>query len=143
MNYHELQRFSSIQGVLNNKLKCREATSILGISFRHLSRILYAVAEPHPSPNHAAHQIVMRNGKVTAMIDAKLQMLEFGIGINDAINGVWLPRSSAYKDHYTTPKAPPHSRIHGTNYQNWIGTLGRIRHSENVFKSTLLNCLTA
>ncbi|HCE3433064.1 TPA: hypothetical protein NG611_003752 [Vibrio parahaemolyticus] len=26
----------------------------------------------------------------------------------------------------------------GTNYQNWIGTLGRIRHSENVFKSTLL-----
>lgn len=46
----------------------------------------------------------MGNGKVTAMIDAKLQMFEFGIGINDAINGVWLPRSSAYKDHYTTPK---------------------------------------
>ncbi len=45
MNYHELQRFSIIQDVLNNKLKCREATSI------------------------------------------------------------------AYKDHYTTPKAPPHSRI--------------------------------
>ncbi|HHX8442856.1 TPA: hypothetical protein ACVO0G_004276 [Vibrio diabolicus] len=38
------------------------------------------------------------------MIDAKLQMFEFGIGINDAINGVWLHRSSAYKDHYTTPK---------------------------------------
>jgi hypothetical protein len=72
------------------------------------------------------------------MIDAKLQMFEFGIGINDAINGVWLPRSTAYKDHYTTPKAPPHSRIHGTNYQNWIGMLGRIRHSEKIFKSTLL-----
>ncbi|PNP21751.1 hypothetical protein AL471_013240 [Vibrio alginolyticus] len=61
MNYHELHRFSIIQDVLNNKLKCREATSILGISYRHLSRILYAVAEPQPSPNHAAHQIVMGN----------------------------------------------------------------------------------
>lgn len=39
MNYHELHRFSIIQDVLNNKLKCREATSILGISYRHLSRI--------------------------------------------------------------------------------------------------------
>lgn len=65
-------------------------------------------------------------------------MFELGIGINDAINSVWLARSSAYKDHYTTPKAPTHSRTHGTNYQNWIGTLGIIRHSEDVFKSALL-----
>ena len=36
MNDHELQRFSIIQDVLNNKLKHRDAISILGISYRHL-----------------------------------------------------------------------------------------------------------
>ncbi|MHA2765299.1 helix-turn-helix domain-containing protein [Vibrio harveyi] len=45
MNDHELQRFSIIQDVLNNKLKRRDATSILGISYRHLSRILKAFKE--------------------------------------------------------------------------------------------------
>ncbi|HHI5546324.1 TPA: AHH domain-containing protein [Vibrio parahaemolyticus] len=132
--YEELQQYRT-----NNKTKDE---SQLSKENHHptntLVKNLYAIAEPQPSPNHAAHHIVMGNGRVTAMIDAKLQMFEFGIGINDAINGVWLPRSTLYKDHYTTPKAPPHSRIHGTNYQNWIGTLGRIRHSEKVFKTTLL-----
>ncbi|CAE6925084.1 Helix-turn-helix domain [Vibrio sp. B1REV9] len=45
MNDHELQRFSIIQDVLNNKLKRRDATSILGISYRHLSRILKTFKE--------------------------------------------------------------------------------------------------
>ncbi len=45
MNDHELQRFSIIQDVLNNKLKRRDAISILGISYRHLSRILKAFKE--------------------------------------------------------------------------------------------------
>lgn len=37
--------FSIIQDVLNNKLKRRDATPILGISYRHLSRILKAFKE--------------------------------------------------------------------------------------------------
>lgn len=45
MNDNELQRFSLIQDVLNNKLKRRDATSILGISYRHLSRLLKAFKE--------------------------------------------------------------------------------------------------
>ncbi|ARR44500.1 hypothetical protein CAY59_09150 [Vibrio campbellii] len=45
MNDHELQRFSIIQDVLSNKLKRRDAISILGISYRHLSRILKAFKE--------------------------------------------------------------------------------------------------
>lgn len=45
MNDHELQRFSIIQDLLNNKLKRRDAISILGISYRHLSRILKAFKE--------------------------------------------------------------------------------------------------
>ncbi|MDC5706390.1 helix-turn-helix domain-containing protein [Vibrio europaeus] len=45
MNDHELQRFAIIQDVLNNKLKRRDATPILGLSYRHLSRMLKAFKE--------------------------------------------------------------------------------------------------
>ncbi|WP_413113975.1 AHH domain-containing protein [Thaumasiovibrio sp. DFM-14] len=98
---------------------------------------LYAIAEPQPSPTHAAHHIVMGNGKVRAMIDARMQMFMYGIGINDSINGIWLPRSTAYKGHYTTPKAPTHSCIHGENYQRWVGILANIRNNEKRFKTKL------
>lgn len=102
-----------------------------------LVRNLYAIAEPQPSQNHSAHHIVLGNGKVPRLIDARLQMFLYGIGINDAINGIWLPRSSAFKGHYTTPKAPPHSRIHGENYQAWVGMLARIQNNEAAFKVKL------
>ncbi|BCL73842.1 hypothetical protein TUMSATVNIG1_58280 (plasmid) [Vibrio nigripulchritudo] len=103
---------------------------------------LYAIAEPKPSPNHAAHHIVMGNGQVRAMINARLQMFMYGIGINDSINGIWLPRSTAYKGHYTTPKAPIHSRIHGQNYQRWVGKLADIRNNESAFKAKLVSIKT-
>ena len=45
MNDHELQRFSIIQDVLNNKLKLRNATYILGISYQHWSRLLKVFKE--------------------------------------------------------------------------------------------------
>lgn len=99
---------------------------------------LYAVAEPQPSPNHAAHHIVMGNGSVRAMTNARLQMFMYGIGINDSMNGIWLPRSTAYKGHYTTPKAPTHSRIHGNNYQRWVGKLADIRNNESAFRARLV-----
>ncbi|HHG3448755.1 TPA: AHH domain-containing protein [Vibrio parahaemolyticus] len=103
-----------------------------------LASNLYAIAEPKPSPNHAAHHIIMGNGRVRAMTNARLQMFMYGIGINDSINGIWLPRSTAYKGHYTTPKAPMHSRIHGDNYQRWVGRLAVIRNNESAFRARLV-----
>ncbi|MCG3726300.1 AHH domain-containing protein [Vibrio cincinnatiensis] len=102
-----------------------------------LSKNLYAVAESQPSPNHAVHHIIMGKGRHPITIEARLTMFEYGIGINDAINGVWLPRSSAYAGHYTTPKAPPHSRIHRYNYEIWVGRLARIKNNEAGFKIRL------
>ncbi|EIO4079099.1 hypothetical protein D8T49_22560 [Vibrio vulnificus] len=103
---------------------------------------LYAIAEPQPSPNHTAHHIVMGNGRVRAMVNARLQMFMYGIGINDSMNGIWLPRSMAYSGHYTTPKAPPHSRIHGNNYQIWVGKLADIRNNESAFRARLARIKT-
>ncbi len=45
MNDQELQRFSVIQDVLGKKLKRQDASVILGISYRHLSRLLKAFKE--------------------------------------------------------------------------------------------------
>ncbi|BCL71828.1 hypothetical protein TUMSATVNIG1_37950 [Vibrio nigripulchritudo] len=99
----------------------------------NLSNFLYAVGEPKPSNNHHPHHIIMGNGK-SRMMRVRLQMHRYGIGINDPINGVWLPRSSAFKGHFTTPKAPPHSRIHTYNYETWISeNLAHVRRNEAVF----------
>ncbi|MGF1725667.1 hypothetical protein [Photobacterium nomapromontoriensis] len=62
-----------------------------------------------------------------SLMRARLQMHIYGLGINDPLNGVWLPRSKAYEGHFTTPKAPPHSRIHRYNYEMWVGQLAQVR----------------
>lgn len=98
---------------------------------------LYAVAEPQPSKNHHPHHIVMGKGNAR-MMRTRLQMHLYGIGINDPVNGIWLPRSTAFEGHFTTPKAPPHSRIHSHNYQTWISdSLVNIRKSETQFVNKL------
>lgn len=89
-----------------------------------LSRHLTAVAEPKPSLDHDAHHIVMGKGRWLAsqMMRARLNLHLNGIGINDPINGVWLPRDKASKGHWATPNSPAHKEIHRYNYESWIST---------------------
>ncbi|AWF82575.1 hypothetical protein BTJ40_18155 [Microbulbifer sp. A4B17] len=51
---------------------------------------------------------------------ARLNLHAHGVGINDPVNGVWLPRKYEYKGHWATPKAPAHKEIHRYNYETWI-----------------------
>ncbi|WP_425580435.1 AHH domain-containing protein [Streptosporangium amethystogenes] len=47
---------------------------------------------PKPGTPHSPHHIVAGNSPKTA--PARTVLDKFGIGVNDAENGVWLPRSS-------------------------------------------------
>lgn len=89
-----------------------------------LSRNLTAVAEPRPSVDHDAHHIVMGKGRWLAsqMMRARLNLHLHGIGINDPVNGVWLPRDKASAGHWATPNSPAHKDIHRYNYESWISS---------------------
>lgn len=87
-----------------------------------LARNLTAAAEPKPSLDHDPHHIVMGSGRwqKLQMMRARLALHIHGIGINDPINGVWLPRNKDDKGHWATPEAPAHKEIHRFNYETWI-----------------------
>lgn len=86
---------------------------------------LTAICEPKPSKNHDAHHIIPGKGQYqqARIRRARLNLHLHGIGINDPINGVWLPRTKADKGHWATPKAPAHGEIHRFNYETWIADL--------------------
>ncbi len=90
-----------------------------------LARNLTAVAEPKPSPDHEAHHIVLGKGRwqKMRMMAARLTLHMHGIGINDPVNGVWLPGKKSDKGHWATPSAPAHREIHRYNYETWIANM--------------------
>ncbi len=107
---------------------------------KKLANNLRAVNEPKPSLNHDPHHIIMGKGRWQAMqmMNARLTLHIHGIGINDPINGVWLPRNKKDKGHLTTPKAPAHKVIHRFNYETWISyNLGSVDIPEHVFRNRL------
>lgn len=87
-----------------------------------LSKNLTAIAEPKPSQDHDAHHIVMGKGRwlKSEMMRARLSLHLHGIGVNDPINGVWLPRDRESKGHWATPNSPAHKEIHRYNYERWV-----------------------
>lgn len=87
-----------------------------------LAKNLAAVDEPRPSPDHVAHHIIPGKGRwlQAAILDVRLTLHEFGIGINDPMNGIYLPDKKEHRNHCTTPKAPVHKELHCWNYENWI-----------------------
>lgn len=87
-----------------------------------LARHLTAVGEPKPSLDHDPHHIIMGRGRWQSleMMRVRLALHMHRIGINDPVNGVWLPRTKADKGHWATPASPAHKEIHRFNYETWI-----------------------
>lgn len=73
-----------------------------------------------PSKSFTAHHIVEGKGKLPITADVRLTLFMHDVRINDPDNGVWMPRSQANKNHWSMPKATPHSRIHTHNYERWV-----------------------
>ena len=70
-----------------------------------------------PEYENSAHHIVMSNSSDKRMEELRKKMDEkFGIGINEADNGVFLPKSSKIKKEAGT-NAHAHSRVHTETYK--------------------------
>ncbi|HKT03689.1 MAG TPA: polymorphic toxin-type HINT domain-containing protein [Rugosimonospora sp.] len=83
-----------------------------------LRKALEAAGYPEPSTPHSPHHIVAGNSPRAA--PARAQLDKFKIGVNDAANGVWLPRSG---------KSPNpnglsvHSRVHTNEYYDYVNKM--------------------
>ena len=80
------------------------------------------LGEKKPERCHT-HAIICGKHKKAAELRADMAML--GIGIDDWVNGVWLPARTKDIPFTAYKKAIPHSRIHRNNYFIWVvGRLG-------------------
>ncbi|SBS30485.1 hypothetical protein MSP8886_01828 [Marinomonas spartinae] len=89
---------------------------------RLLARNLSAIGEPKPSPDHDPHHIIPGKGQhqQVRLMETRLALHAHGIGINDPLNGVWLPRNKKHKGHWAGKNTPAHREIHSFNYETWI-----------------------
>ncbi|WP_428818812.1 AHH domain-containing protein [Microbulbifer sp. MCCC 1A16149] len=89
---------------------------------RKLEKNMAAADEPKPSPAHVAHHIIPGKGRwiQAAILDVRLSLHEHGVGINDPLNGIYLPDNKDSRHHWATPKAPVHKELHCWNYEHWI-----------------------
>ncbi|MBT2480365.1 polymorphic toxin-type HINT domain-containing protein [Streptomyces sp. ISL-94] len=83
-----------------------------------LRKAMNAAGDMEPSTPHSPHHIVAGNSPKAAA--ARAQLDKFGIGVNDAENGVWLPRSSSSPN----PNGMSvHSKIHTDEYYKYVNKL--------------------
>ncbi|MET8198042.1 AHH domain-containing protein [Micromonospora taraxaci] len=87
-------------------------------SAEKLRNALLAAGDLEPSTPHSPHHIVAGNSLKAA--PARAQLDRFGIGVNEAENGVWLPRDSSSPN---PTGASVHSRIHANEYYNYVNDL--------------------
>lgn len=97
-----------------------------------LRRNMAAVGDVPPDDNCSCHHIVEGVGKLVKdpvsgakvrtqnSIEARATLHMFGIGINDPVNGVFLPKGMKYIPHWRFPKALPHANIHTLAYEKLV-----------------------
>ncbi|MEV7536787.1 polymorphic toxin-type HINT domain-containing protein [Streptomyces hydrogenans] len=83
-----------------------------------LRNALNAAGDVEPATPHSPHHIVAGNSPKAA--SARAQLDRFGIGVNDAENGVWLPRSSSSPNPHGLSV---HSKIHTNEYYTYVNDL--------------------
>ncbi|SEA84645.1 AHH domain-containing protein [Alkalimonas amylolytica] len=108
---------------------------------KKLARNLRAAGEPKPTPIHEAHHIIPGSGKHRRelMLQSRLNLHGYGVGINDPLNGIWLRNfAKNTPDDWATPESPPHRPIHTYNYETWIAAMfSNDNLPESVFLSRL------
>jgi hypothetical protein len=91
-----------------------KAATVVAPSSRSLGRALEAAGHVRP-PGSAAHHIISGSAPEAAQARAVLQ--QFGIGIDEAVNGVFLPANRAASN---PAGAAVHSTLHTNKYYQQV-----------------------
>lgn len=118
----------------------------------YLRKNMEAAGIMPPDENCHCHHIVLGCGKrvkdpnnpsgpkiqTKNAIMARARLHRYGIGINDPINGVYLPKSMKYVPHWRFPKALPHANIHTFAYEQLVNDALTPARSAEAVKNILL-----
>ncbi|MCO1334004.1 AHH domain-containing protein [Microbulbifer sp. OS29] len=118
-----------------------EAQEILADEKHHptkkLANFMRMDGRPQPSPRFTPHHLVQGKGKGQDAARARVELHMQGIGVNDADNGVWMPRTKADKGHWAYPNTAAHSEIHTLNYEKWVYANVSFKASEQAMRGAL------
>jgi hypothetical protein len=123
-NIHTYYVLSSSTAVLVHNSNCSSNAQILGAN-------LVASGAVRPSETAAHHIVASASSKAAS---ARAQLAKFGIDINDASNGVFLPRGSASVN---PAGASVHSRIHTNDYYAYVNDMIGGARSANEVRDVL------
>lgn len=89
-----------------------------------LAKFMTAIGDPRPAAANLCHAHHIVSGRHPNAQRARMIMAFYKLRIDDALNGCWLPRSSASQAQMPgrLRNAVPHSRIHRKNYFAWLGS---------------------
>lgn len=105
-----------------------------------LVKFMESEGDVKPAENCAAHHIIPGRGWRTAdQVDARLNLHDYDIGINDPVNGVWLPAGFADVPHFiqSLKHALPHAPLHTKKYEAWASLHIEAAHDETTAKVAL------
>lgn len=86
-----------------------------------LEQQMYAAGVPKPSPWHTAHHIVSGKGRLPEFtLVARTHIHQFGIRINDPLNGVYLVSNDDNTPHWSMPNSRGHKKYHTHDYEKWV-----------------------
>lgn len=86
-----------------------------------LEKQMFAAGVAKPSPKHSAHHIVSGRGRLPEFtLVARSHIHQFGIRINDPLNGVYLVSIDKNTPHWSMPDSRGHQKYHTHFYEEWV-----------------------
>ncbi|WP_179038509.1 RHS repeat-associated core domain-containing protein [Limnobaculum xujianqingii] len=96
-----------------------------------------------PTVNYRAHHMVMSNSKDVRMRWLRRKMDNLGLDINDAKNGVWLPKNSASRLPNTSATAHGGEGVHGNAYKQYVWDALKDTRTKEEFEAGLASIKNA
>jgi len=111
----------------------------LGLSCASDAKKLARSLGKPPSKHYRPHHIVMSNSKDKRMKALRKKMKTLGIGVNDAENGIWLPKGPSSRKAGTTATAHAGEGVHGNAYKQHVWDTLKNANTKTAFLNGLSN----
>ncbi|MBB3062810.1 AHH domain-containing protein [Microbulbifer rhizosphaerae] len=107
-----------------------------------LVQFMESEGDVKPANNCEAHHIIPGRGwRTVYQVEARLKLHDCNIGVNDPINGVWLPAKIEDIPHFmlSLKRALPHGPLHTKQYEAWTNSQMQGAHDETTARMALSN----
>lgn len=110
-----------------------------------LIQFMESEGDVKPADNCQAHHIIPGKGwQSMQQIAARLKLHDCNVGINDPVNGIWLPAEPEDVPHFirSLKRALPHVLLHTKRYEMWTNNSIKAARDETTARMALLRMRT-